>query len=100
MFLNHQSIDVTTFDKEVINKEARAVNIQFDTVKPVWTQGFLHEKRLEDAAKLFNFGLPKEYLYYDVRTDANTFPSYFVDYPHNTKVISYHLLLRDEHSRP
>ena len=58
MFMNHQSIDVTTFDKEVIDKEARAVNIMFDTSKPVWTQGFLHENRLEDATKLLNFGLP------------------------------------------
>ena len=95
MFMNHQNIDITKFEEKVVEKEARAANIIFDTSKPVWTQSFLHKNRLEDATKLFNFGLPKNHLYYDVVVDAKTFPSYYVDYPHNTKIISFHLLASD-----
>ena len=56
--MNHQTVDVTTFEENAVDKETKAVNIQFDTVKPVWTRGQISEDRLDDASKLFNFGMP------------------------------------------
>ena len=51
---------------------------------------------LEDASKLFNFGVPKEHQYYGVTADLRTLPSMYLDYPHKTKIISYHILVSDE----
>ena len=95
MLMNHQTIDVTTFENEAVDKEARASNIQFDTSKPLWTRGFLFEDRLEDASELFNFGMPKEHLFYDVKNDGLLNPSMYLDYPHHTKIISYQLYASD-----
>ena len=39
--------------------------------------------------------MPKEYIYYDVRTEIETRPSLYTDYPNNTKFISYHIYASD-----
>jgi len=96
MWMNQEKIDIKKFDDKSIVRKSETQNVQFDNTKATWFSGFYEENMLEDETEYLNIGIPTErkYNYIDIKGIAQ--PSYYNDYPYNTKVISFHLFANSE----